>query len=363
MPRQVRAAVAFGPNEPMRLCDVTVADPGPGQVLVRFIASGLCHSDLHVLTGDFGHRFPAILGHEGIAEVVEVGPGVADFVPGDRVIPYLMPDCGECDFCRSGKTNFCAQFPARRVAEETPFSLDGQPVYAFMAIGSFAEMAVIHADMLTKVSVEARTDQACCIACGVTTGIGAATITADVSPGSSVAVFGAGGVGLSVVEGARLAGAKTIIVVDRNPAKEEAARLSGATHFVLAGGDVPPVKQIRKLAAPGVDYAFECVGVPALMADAVAATNPAWGVAVCVGIMPDGSSFNLPTGNIATGRSLKGSLMGGAKRQDVSRFVDMFVAGKFSLDHVVSHRLGLDEINHGFEMMESGEAVRSVVLF
>ncbi|MCK9542374.1 MAG: alcohol dehydrogenase catalytic domain-containing protein [Novosphingobium sp.] len=363
MPHITRAAVAFSPHEPMRLCEVSVADPGPGQVLVRFIATGLCHSDLHVLHGTFAQKFPAILGHEGIGEIVEVGPGVTDFAPGDRVMPYLVPDCGECDFCRSGKTNFCARFAERRMSDETPFSLDGQPVHPFMGIGSFAELSVIHADMITRVSPEARPDQACCIACGVTTGIGAATITAGVGPGSSVAVFGAGGVGLSVVQGARLAGADKIIVVDRNPAKEEVARLSGGTHFIVAGGEEAPVRQIRRLAPPGVDYGFECVGIPDLMADVVAATNPAWGVAVCVGLMPDRSDFSIPTGNISTGRTMKGSLMGGAKRQDVARFVEMFVRGDYSLDHIVSHTLTLDQINHGFDMMVSGEAVRSVVIY
>jgi len=363
MSRTVRAAVAFAPNEPMRICEVTLADPGPGEVLVRFIATGLCHSDLHVIEGSFAQRFPAILGHEGIGEVIEVGAGVTDFAPGDRVMPYLVPDCGECDYCRSGRTNFCAAFVARRQAAETPFSLDGEPVWPFMSIASFAEMSVIPADMMTKVSPEARPDHACCIACGVTTGIGAAMITANVQPGSSVAVFGLGGVGLSVVEGARMAGATTIIAIDRNPAKEAVARQSGATHFIVAGGETPPVRQIRKLAPPGVDYAFECVGVPALMADVLAATNPAWGLAVCVGIMPDGSLFSLPTGNFALGRTVRGSYMGGAKRQDVARFVDLFVAGRFSLDHVISHRLALGDINRGFAMMKSGEAVRSVVLY
>lgn len=363
MSRTTRAAVAFAPNEPMQIREVTLADPGAGEVLVRFIATGLCHSDLHVLDGTLAQRFPAILGHEGIGEVIEVGPGVTEFAPGDRVIPFLVPDCGECIYCRSGKTNFCAEFPARRQAEESPFSLDGQPVYPFMGIASFAEMSVIRADMIARVSPEARPDQACCIACGVTTGIGAATITANVNPGASVAVFGAGGVGLSVMEGARLAGASTIIAVDRNPAKEAAARQSGATHFILAGGEVAPVRQIRRIAPPGVDFGFECVGVPALMSDVIAATNPAWGTAICVGIMPDDSAFTVPTGNMTLGRALKGSYMGGAKRQDVTRFVDMFVDGRFSLDHVVSHRLALDQVNEGFAMMKSGEAVRSVVLY
>jgi len=363
MTQKVRAAVAFAPNESMRIVEVDLADPGPGQVMIRFIATGLCHSDQHVLDGHMGHKFPAILGHEGIGEVVSVGADVADFQPSDRVIPFLVPDCGRCAFCRSGRTNLCVEFGKRRAADATPFSLDGKPVHVFMGIGSFAEMSVVHADMLVKVDETARTDQACCIACGVTTGIGAATITANVQPGSSVAVFGVGGVGLSVVQGARLAGAGTIIAVDRNPDKEPAARLSGATHFVTAGGEEPAGRQIRRIAPMGVDYAFECVGMPQLLTDALAASNPGWGLAVGVGIMPDGATLPVPAGYLSSGRAVKGSYMGGAKRQDVGRFVDMFVKGDFSLDHIVTHRLPLEEINRGFDMMLSGEAVRSVVIY
>src|SRR5437868_10401405 len=194
MPRKARAAVAFEPGGKLEIREVEVADPGPGEVAIRFLATGLCHSDLHALEGGVAQSFPVILGHEGIGEVTEVGEGVADFAPGDRVMPFLVPDCGECAFCKSGRTNLCVAFQTRRAAPTTPFTLDGQPVASFMNIGSFAELSVVPADMLVKVSREARPDQACCVACGVTTGIGAALITAKVAAGSSVAVFGAGGV-------------------------------------------------------------------------------------------------------------------------------------------------------------------------
>ena len=361
MPRQVRAAVCFAPDEPQRIVELTLADPGPGQVLVRLIATGLCHSDLHVLDGGHITAMPIVLGHEGIGEVVEVGEGVTDFAPGDRVIPFLVPDCGKCPLCLSGRTNLCVEFQTRREANDTPFSLDGEPVHQFMAIGSFAEMTVVYADMLTKVPMEADPSQACCIACGVTTGIGAATISAKVQPGTSVAVFGAGGVGLSVIQGALLAGATTIIAVDLNGAKREAAMAVGATHFINARETPDTVGEVRRVTGMGADFTFECVGIPELATQALEACNPAWGVSVCVGVMPTGSQLATAPFNLMSGRHWTGSFMGGAKRQDVRRFVEMFAAGDYSLDAIVSHRLKLEEVNRGFAMMKSGEAVRSVI--
>jgi S-(hydroxymethyl)glutathione dehydrogenase/alcohol dehydrogenase len=363
MPRVVRAAVAFAPNEPMRIVDVGLRDPGPGEVLVRFMATGLCHSDLHVLDGSLDHPFPVVCGHEGLGEVVEVGPGVQGFAPGDRVVPFLVPDCGKCPFCLSGRTNYCLEFANRQDPAQSPFSLDGQPLARFMAIGSFAEMSVVAADQLTRVSQEAAPDQACCIGCGVTTGVGAALISAKVTPGSSVAVFGVGGVGLSVVQGARLAGAGTIIAVDVNEAKRDVAMAMGATHF-LNPKDVEDVAlAVQGLTGLGADFTFECVGKPALAALALASSNPAWGLCVVVGVMPSGSHLQCEPNQLLIGRRWTGSFMGGAKRTDVARYVDMFVAGEIRLDDLVSHRLRHDEINRGFEMMKSGEGVRSVVVY
>lgn len=361
MPRQVRAAVCFAPNEPQQLIEVTLADPGPGQVLVRFIATGLCHSDQHVLDGSYVTAMPIICGHEGIGEVVEVGEDVTEFASGDRVIPFLVPDCGKCPLCLSGRTNMCVEFQARMVANATPFTLDGKPVHQFMGIASFAEMSVVHADMLTKVPLEADPSQACCIACGVTTGIGAATISAKVQPGTSVAVFGAGGVGLSVIQGARLAGAKTIVAVDLNESRRAVALEVGATHFVNAGQVADAVVEVRTLTGMGADFTFECVGIPGLATRALEASNPFWGVSVCVGVMPTGAQLATVPFNLMSGRRWTGSFMGGAKRQDVRRFVEMFVAGDYSLDAIVSHRIRHEDINRGFEMMKSGEAVRSVI--
>lgn len=363
MPRVVRAAVAFAPNQPMQIVEVALRDPGAGEVLVRFLATGLCHSDLHVLDGSLEHPFPVVCGHEGLGEVVEVGPGVEGLAPGDRVVPFLIPDCGKCPFCLSGRTNYCLEFASRQDPAQSPFSLEGQPLARFMAIGSFAEMSVVAADQLTRVSPQAAPDQACCIGCGVTTGVGAALISAKVAPGSSVAVFGVGGVGLSVVQGARLAGAAMIIAVDVNAGKRGVAMAMGATHFLNPAEHEDVALAIQGLTGLGADYSFECVGKPALAALALASTNPAWGLAIVVGVMPTGSHLQCEPNQLLTGRRWTGSFMGGAKRADVARYVDMFVAGEIRLEGLVSHRLRLDEINRGFDMMKAGEGVRSVVVY
>ena len=363
MPVTIKAAVLFGPNQPMEIREVQVADPGKGEVMIKLRATGLCHSDLHVIDGSMQQVFPVILGHEGVGDVVAVGEGVEDFMVGDRVIPYLMPDCGECAFCKSGRTNLCVEFGKRQGTTKSPFSLDGEPVAAFMNIGTFAEVTVVAADMLTKVDKAAKVEHACCIGCGVTTGIGAATISAKVTKGSSVAVFGCGGVGLSVIQGVKLAGAEKIIAVDTNPGKAEVARKLGATDFVNPKDVENLSAHIMGMTGTGVDFSFECVGVPALAIAALESTNPAWGLSCFVGVMPAGQLLNVEPFSLVAGRRLTGSFMGGAKRQDVSRFVDMYVRGDFSLDELVSHKLSLEEINHGFKMMKTGEAVRSVVLF
>lgn len=362
MPVTTRAAIAFAPHQPMELRDVELIDPGPGQVMIRLIATGLCHSDLHVLDGLSHSQFPVVLGHEGYGEVIALGEGVDDFAIGDHVVPFLIPDCGKCAFCLSGRTNLCVEFGARIQRGHAPFLLDGQPVKAFAGLGTFAEKTVVMADMLSKVEQAARPDHVCCIGCGVTTGIGAALITAKVTPGSSVAVFGTGGVGLSVIQGARIAGAGRIIAVDRNPAKEVVARVLGATDFINPAEE-DPIARIQALTGAGADFTFECVGIPDLARQALEASHPAWGVAVCVGIMPAGAQLAAQPMSLLTGRRWTGSLMGGAKRQDVARFVDMYLTGDYDLEPLVSHRLSHDQINHGFGMMRSGEAVRSVILY
>lgn len=364
MPVTCKAAIAFKPNEPMQIHEIQVADPGPGEVMVRLITTGLCHSDLTKMEDTSGGtRFPMIFGHEGFGEVIACGAGVAEFEPGDTVIPYLLPDCGKCFFCTSGRTNLCTEFRTRLMSDWTPFSLNGQPIASFMGLGTFSEITVVKADMLTKVNRSASPEHACTIACGVTTGVGAALNTAKVAPGSTVGVFGVGGVGLSVVQGARLAGASRIIAIDANPAKEDVARRMGATDFVNARAVDNLIALIFQMTGMGLDYAFECVGSPKLMSEALECTNPAWGLAVNIGVVEAGKSLTTMPNTLVTGRHWTGSLMGGAKRQDVARYVDMYVDGQIKLDDLVSHRLSLDEINRGFDMMRSGEAVRSVVLY
>ncbi len=331
--------------------------------MVKLAATGLCHSDLHVMDGNMVPTFPIVLGHEGAGHVVAMGEGVSDFTIGDFVVPYLMPDCGVCAFCKSGRTNLCVQFAARRQAGKTPFSLNGQPVAAFQGLGTFAEMIVVAADMLTKVNRAAPADHACCIGCGVTTGLGSALITAKVTPGSSVAVFGVGGVGLSVVQGAKIAGASRIIAIDTPDSKANVAFKLGATDFVNPSEVDNIITHIMALTGLGADFAFECVGHPKLAQQALECTNPAWGLAVCVGGIAAGQLLTTVPFNLTTGRHWTGSLMGGAKRQDVARYVDMYVSGDYQLDDLVSHRLKHGDINHGFDMMRSGEAVRSVILY
>ena len=361
MSTKIRAAVCLAADEPLTMCELDLADPGPGQVMIRFLASGICHSDLHVLDGSLGMEMPMVLGHEGIAEVIALGEGVIEFAVGDRVMPFLMPDCGECPFCLSGKTNQCVQ--GARWKLSTPFSFKGRPVLALSGIGSFAEKSVVYADMLVKVPEGAQPDLACCIACGVTTGMGAALISAKVDKGASVAVFGSGGVGISAIQGSALAGATTIIAVDLNDRKEAAARAAGATHFINPSRDGDAVEAIRKIVPLGVDFAFECVGSPVLLGQAIEASNLAWGTSVSVGIMKRGTEIRFPFQSLIGGRRLIGSYMGGAKRADVRRFVEMFVAGEYRLDSMVSHRLAHREINRGFDMMKSGESIRSVVVY
>lgn len=364
MPVICKAAIAFKPDEPLQIHDIEVADPGAGEVMVRLLATGLCHSDLIKMEDTSGAtRFPIVFGHEGMGNVISCGEGVTDFVPGDTVIPYLIPDCGKCFFCRSGRTNLCTEFRTRLMSDWTPFSLNGQPLATFMGLGTFSEITVVKADMLTKVNSKASPDHACCIACGVTTGIGAVLNTAKVTPGSTVGVFGVGGVGLSAVQGARLAGASRIIAIDTNPEKEAVARRMGATDFVNAREVENVIAHLFAMTGTGLDYAFECVGVPALMRQALESTNPAWGLAVNIGVVEAGKELATSPFTLVTGRRWTGSLMGGAKRQDVARYVDMYVNGEIKLDDLVSHRLRLDEINHGFDMMRSGEAVRSVILY
>jgi S-(hydroxymethyl)glutathione dehydrogenase/alcohol dehydrogenase len=363
MPVESRAAVLFAPHEPLRIETVTVADPGPRDVLIRLDAASLCHSDLGYIDAKFPHPLPAILGHEGIGTVVRTGNDVTAVAEGDVVIPYLLPDCGECPYCLSGRSNFCVQL-GRSYAPGFPtwFSLDGTPVHGMLSLGTFSEYLVVPQDQVQKVDAQAPRGQASCIGCGVTTGVGAAILTAKVEPGSSVVVFGMGGVGLSTVQGARIAGAATIIAVDLNPDKEAAARAMGATHFIAAG-ELDPVAEVRRITGIGADYAFECAGHPTAFQQGLASLSVGgWAKMTTVGLIPD--DVPIPaTWTDMSGRNWQHCLMGGAKRQDVAGFVDWFMQGKLDLSAMVSHEIALDEINHGFDLMRQGKVNRAVIRY
>jgi S-(hydroxymethyl)glutathione dehydrogenase/alcohol dehydrogenase len=359
---QVNAAVAFKPNEPLAIRRLELSLPGPGEVLVRMKASGLCHSDLSVIEGKVPRwSFPIALGHEGAGVVLECGPGVTSLKPGDHVIPVAIPECRQCANCTSGKTNMCLEMYAPVVSH---FTLDGQPINSFLGLATFADHSVIQETRLAKIRQDAALDVACYIGCGVVTGVGSALHTAEVKPGSSVAVFGLGGIGLNVVQGARIAGATRIIAVDTNPRREAIGRSLGATAFIDPKSVPDIAAHIRTLTGGGVDFSFECIGNIQVMRAALECTNPAWGVAVCVGIPGGGAQITFDPAQLMLGRTWKGSYLGGEKaRTVVPQLVDWYANGFLKLDALITHRISLEQINHGFDMMKTGEAIRSVIVY
>lgn len=363
MPVKSRAAIAFEPGAPLSIATVDVADPGPHEVLIRLATAGLCHSDLTFIEGKLPHPMPTVFGHEGLGRVVRNGPGVTTVAHNDTVIPYLVPDCGKCVYCLSGRTNQCVEMGrSSRPGFPTWFSLNGEPVRSFLGLGTFSEYLVVPEDQVQKVNPAAPPEEGCCIGCGVTTGLGAALIIAKVDPGSSVVVIGLGGVGLSVVQGARIAGAKTIIGVDVNPDKEVAARRFGATHFVN-GREQDLISEVMKLTGIGADYAFDCVGSGPLFKMGLAClSRGGWARMTSVGINHDSEPVPIVWSDL-NGRIWNRAFMGGAKRQDMARYVDWFVDGKIDLDEMVTHRLKLDEINFGFDLMRQGKTNRAVIVF
>lgn len=362
MPLNVRAAIVHAPNQPFTTEMVQLEGPREGEVLVHVKATGLCHSDLHVYEGKVPWQFPAVLGHEAAGVVVECGPGVTKFRPGDHVIPFLIPRCGKCHYCSSDRTNLCVEAFARLKPREGRFSLDGKPITQLWGLGTFAEYTVLPADMLAKVRDDAPFDPICYIGCGATTGIGAALFAAKIERGSSVAVFGLGGIGLNVVQGARLAGAGTIIGVDMNPAKEDIARRFGITHFVNPGQVEKLTSHLMKMTGGGADYSFECVGLPQLMRQAFECTNPAWGKSFVIGVAPQGAEVNANPGHLMMGRHWTGCYMGGARLDRLPQIVDWYMEGRIELDALVTHRLPLERIGEGFQMMQRGESIRTVLI-
>jgi S-(hydroxymethyl)glutathione dehydrogenase/alcohol dehydrogenase len=367
----VKAAVAFEAGKPLSIETVQLEGPREGEVLVEVKATGLCHTDKFTLSGgDPEGAFPAILGHEGAGVVVDVGPGVRSLKKGDHVIPLYTPECRECEYCLSRKTNLCQKIRITQGRGVMPdgtsrFSYQGKPVLHYMGCSTFANYTVLPEISLAKVREDAPFDKICYIGCGVTTGIGAVIFTAKVEPGANVVVFGLGGIGLNVIQGARLAGADMIVGVDLNPAREALGRKFGMTHFVnpsTVEGDV--VGHLVELTKGGADYSFECVGNVNLMRQALECAHKGWGVSTIIGVAGAGQEISTRPFQLVTGRRWIGSAFGGARgRTDVPRIVDWYMEKKINIDDLITHTLKLEQINEGFDLMTRGESIRSVVVY
>ena len=366
---RVRAAVAWGAGKPLSIEEVELAGPKAGEVLVEIKATGVCHTDEFTRSGaDPEGLFPAILGHEGAGVVVEVGPGVTTLKKGDHVIPLYTPECRQCKSCLSRKTNLCTAIRATQGKGLMPdgtsrFSLNGKPVFHYMGCSTFANFTVLPEIALARIRDDAPFDKVCYIGCGVTTGIGAVINTAKVEPGANVVVFGLGGIGLNVVQGARMVGANMIVGVDLNPQREALARKFGLTHFINPKGrDV--VAEIVELTGGGADYSFECIGNVEVMRQALECCHRGWGVSVIIGVAGAGQEIRTRPFQLVTGRVWKGTAFGGARgRTDVPKIVDWYMERKINIDDLITHKLPLERINDAFDLMHKGESIRSVVLY
>jgi S-(hydroxymethyl)glutathione dehydrogenase/alcohol dehydrogenase len=368
---QVRAAVALEAGKPLSVEMVEVQGPKAGEVLVELKATGICHTDEYTLSGkDAEGLFPSILGHEGAGIVVEVGAGVTSLAVGDHVIPLYTPECRQCEYCLNPKTNLCQAIRTTQGKGLMPdgtsrFSLRNKPLYHYMGTSTFSNFTVAPEIALAKIRKDAPFDKVCYIGCGVTTGIGAVIHTAKVEPGSNVVVFGLGGIGLNVIQGARLAGADKIIGVDINPGRKPMAEKFGMTHFVNPkeiGGELVPY--LVNLTGGGADYSFECVGDVTLMRQALECCHKGWGVSVIIGVAPSGAEIATRPFQLVTGRVWKGSAFGGARgRTDVPKIVDWYMDGKINIDDLITHTLPLERINEGFDLMHAGKSIRTVVTF
>jgi S-(hydroxymethyl)glutathione dehydrogenase/alcohol dehydrogenase len=367
----VRAAVAHKAGSPLTIETVQLQGPKAGEVLVEIKATGICHTDEFTRSGaDPEGLFPAILGHEGAGIVVDIGAGVSSLKKGDHVIPLYTPECRQCKSCLSGKTNLCTAIRATQGKGLMPdgtsrFSLGGKPVHHYMGCSTFANYTVLPEIALAKIREDAPFDKVCYIGCGVTTGIGAVINTAKVEPGANVVVFGLGGIGLNVVQGARLVGANKIIGVDLNPARKALGEKFGMTHFVNpkeVGGDV--VAHLVELTGGGADYSFECIGNVDVMRQALECCHRGWGVSVIIGVAGSGQEIKTRPFQLVTGRVWKGTAFGGAKgRRDVPKIVDWYMEGKINIDDLITHNLKLGDINEGFDLMHAGRSIRAVVVY
>jgi len=367
----VRAAVAHKAGAPLTIENVQLQGPKVGEVLVEIKATGICHTDEFTRSGaDPEGLFPAILGHEGAGVVVDVGPGVASLKKGDHVIPLYTPECRQCEYCLSGKTNLCQAIRVTQGQGVMPdgssrFSLDGKKLFHYMGTSTFANYTVVPEIALAKIREDAPFDKVCYIGCGVTTGIGAVINTAKVEPGANVVVFGLGGIGLNVVQGARMAGANMIVGVDTNPARKSLAEKFGITHFINpkeVGSDL--VAHLVNLTKGGADYSFECIGNVDVMRQALECCHKGWGVSVIIGVAGAGQEIKTRPFQLVTGRVWKGTAFGGAKgRRDVPKIVDWYMEKKINIDDLITHKLKLADINQGFDLMHEGKSIRSVVVY
>lgn len=367
----IKAAVAFEPGQPLKIETVQLAGPAEQEVLVEIKATGVCHTDAYTLSGDDPEGlFPAILGHEGAGVVVEVGAGVTSLKPGDHVIPLYTPECRNCEYCLSGKTNLCQAIRSTQGRGVMPngtsrFSINGEMIHHYMGTSTFANYTVLPEIAIAKIREDAPFEKVCLIGCGVTTGLGAVINTAKVEPGANVVVFGLGGIGLNVIQAARMVGANMIVGVDLNPAKRVLAEKLGMTHFVnpqeVEGDLVPYLVELTK---GGADYSFECIGSVKVMRQALECCHKGWGVSVIVGVAGAGQEISTRPFQLVTGRVWKGTAFGGAKgRTDVPKIVDWYMNGKINIDDLVTKVLPIAQINEAFELMHKGEVIRSVITF
>ncbi len=365
-----RAAIAVGAGKPLVIDTVEVEGPREGEVMVEIRATGVCHTDAFTLSGDDPEgRFPAILGHEGAGVVVDVGPGVKTLRKGDHVIPLYTPECRECKFCLSGKTNLCQAIRETQGRGVMPdgtsrFRHGGKEVLHYMGTSTFSNFTVLPEIAVAKIREDAPFDKVCYIGCGVTTGIGAVINTARVEPGANVAVFGLGGIGLNVIQGARLVGANMIIGVDLNPSKRAMAEDFGMTHFLNPREVDDVVQEITRLTGGGVDYSFECIGNVKTMRQALECCHKGWGESVIIGVAGAGQEISTRPFQLVTGRVWRGTAFGGAKgRRDVPKIVDWYMDGRIRIDPMITHVMPLNDINRAFDLMHAGESIRSVVTF
>ena len=367
---KTRAAVAFEAKQPLEIVELDLEGPKDGEVLVEIMATGICHTDSYTLDGlDSEGIFPSILGHEGAGIVRDIGAGVTSVKPGDHVIPLYTPECRQCKSCLSGKTNLCTAIRATQGKGLMPdgtsrFSYKGETIYHYMGCSTFSNFTVLPEIAVAKIREDAPFEKACYVGCGVTTGVGAVTNTAKVQAGDNVVVFGLGGIGLNVIQGAKMVGADKIVGVDLNPSKREWGEKFGMTHFVNPTETADVVAHIVELTDGGADYSFDCTGNTDVMRQALECCHRGWGTSVIIGVAEAGKEISTRPFQLVTGRNWRGTAFGGAKgRTDVPKIVDWYMQGKIQIDPMITHVMPLEKINDAFDLMHAGESIRSVVVF